>query len=60
MLFDMGHTIRLAENIMDILHLTNKGNHMNTVKKHYIHNETQNATQLNDKSTVKNKYLIQQ
>ena len=55
----MGHTIRLAENIMDILYLTNKGNHMNTVKKHYIHNETQNATQLNDKSTVKNKYLIQ-
>jgi hypothetical protein len=30
-LLDKKHSIRLSENIMDVVYITNKGNHMNTM-----------------------------
>jgi hypothetical protein len=39
------------ENIMDVLHVTGKGK-MNTMEKYYIHRETKQNNQINDKFTV--------
>jgi hypothetical protein len=41
------------ENIMDILHITNKGQMMDTTEKCYIHRETKLNDYINDKLTVK-------
>jgi hypothetical protein len=42
------------EDIMDILYVTNKGPHMNTVEKYYIYiyKETKEGRQINDKHIV--------
>jgi len=41
------------ENIMDIIHITNKGKMMNTLERFYIYKETKSNNQINDKLTVK-------
>ena len=38
---------------MDILHVTKKGEMMNTLERFYIYNETKLDNQINDKCTVK-------
>jgi len=56
-----GFTFHLAEHqhpfgpinvIVQILHFQHKGTHMNTLERYYIHKETANNNQLNDKHTV--------
>jgi len=39
-LLEKQHSIDKMENIMDILHLTNKGQMMDTIDKYYIHRKT--------------------
>ena len=41
------------ENVMDILHITNKGKMMNTLERFHIYNETKIDNQLNDKCRVR-------
>jgi hypothetical protein len=40
------------ENIMDIVHITNKGKMMDTIEKYYIYRETKLNNPLNDRLTV--------
>jgi len=40
------------DNIMDVIHITNKGRMMNTIEKYYIYRETKLNNQINDKLTV--------
>ena len=47
------HHIDSVDNIMDILHITNKGKVMDTIEKFYIYGETKLNNQINDKITVK-------
>ena len=41
------------ENIMDIVHITNKGKMINTLEIFHIYNETKIDNQINDKCTVR-------
>ena len=41
------------EEIMDIVHVTNKGKMMDTLERYYIYRETKSNNQINDKLTVK-------
>ena len=41
------------EDIMDIVHVTNKGKRMDTLESYYIYKETKSNNQINDKLTVK-------
>jgi hypothetical protein len=40
------------ENIVNVLHITNKGQMMNKIEKCYIYRETKMNNQINDKLTV--------
>ena len=40
------------EDIMDIVHITNKGTMMDTLERYYIYKETKSNNQINDKLTV--------
>ena len=51
-LLDSQHSIDEMENIMDVIHITNKGRMMNTIEKYYIYRETKLNNQINDKLTV--------
>ena len=52
-LIDNGHSIAPMEDIMEILHVTKKGNKMDTLEKFHICNVTRLDNQINDKGTVK-------
>jgi len=52
-LLENEHTIGPMENIMDILHTTNKGRVLETLEKFYIYRKTEPNNQINDKLTVK-------
>ena len=41
------------EDIMDIVHITNKGKMIDTLERYYIYRETKSNNQINDKLTVK-------
>jgi hypothetical protein len=41
------------EDIMDIIHITNKGKMMDTLERFHIHKETKFNNQINDKLRVK-------
>ena len=43
---------------MDILHLGNKGRHLDTMNKYYIYIETKRNNHINDKSTVNKNYTF--
>jgi hypothetical protein len=47
-----GHAFGPKENIMDMIHIENKGRMLDTLEKFYIYEETQLGTQINDKLTV--------
>jgi len=47
------HAFGPIEDIMDIVHITNKGKMMDTLEKYYIYKETKSNNQINDKLTVK-------
>lgn len=36
-MFDNGHTLRPIDDSMKVLCITNKGNHINSIKKYYTH-----------------------
>ena len=52
-LIENNHSIGHIDDIMEILHITNKGRSMNTIEKYRIYKETKNCNQINDKNTVK-------
>jgi len=52
------HPIGPMENIMDILHTTNKGRMLDTLEQFYIYRETKRNNQINDKLTVKPKVIF--
>ena len=41
------------EDIMDIVHVTNKGKMIDTLEGYYVNKETKSNNQINDKLTVK-------
>ena len=51
-LLDRQHSMDEMENIMDVIHITNKGRMMNTIEKYYIYRETKLNNQINDKLTM--------
>ena len=52
-LIDNRHSIAPMENIMEVLHITKKGNMMNTLERFHIYNVTKLDNQINDKGTLK-------
>ena len=52
-LLENHHSMGTIDDTLEILHTTHKGRSMNTMEQFYIHVETKNGTQINDKSTVK-------
>jgi hypothetical protein len=52
-LLDNGHSIGPIEYIMETIHVTNKGQMMDTLEKFHISRETKLNNQINDKVTVK-------
>ena len=50
-LLDTQHTLKPIEECMTVLHITRKGSMLNTLERFYIHQATQNDSQLNDKNT---------
>jgi hypothetical protein len=51
-LLNRQHSMDEMENIIDIIHITNKGRMMDTIEKYYIYRETKLNNQINDKFTV--------
>jgi hypothetical protein len=51
-LLEKQHSIDKMENIMNMLHITGKGQMMNTIEKYYVYRETKMNNQINDKLTV--------
>jgi hypothetical protein len=47
------------ENIMDIIHLTNKGRMTDTPEKFCMYRETKSNNQINDRLTVKAKAIFE-
>jgi hypothetical protein len=52
-LLDNGHSIDPINNVMETLHITDKGRMMDTLERFYIFRETKMNNQINDKLTVK-------
>jgi len=50
---DNKHSIAPMEDIMEILHVTKKGNMMNTLERFHIYNVTRLENQINDHRRVK-------
>jgi len=53
------HAIGPMEDIMDIIHINNKGKMMDTLGKFYIHKETKSNNLINNKLTVKANAIFQ-
>jgi hypothetical protein len=53
-----GHAFGPIDNIMDVLHIANKGRMLDNLKKFYIYRETQLGTQIN-KLTVQAKSIFE-
>jgi hypothetical protein len=47
------HSFGPIDNVMTILHKTEKGRMMDTMERYYIYKETKNNNQINDKNTLK-------
>jgi hypothetical protein len=52
-LLENKHSFGPMEDIMDIVHVTNKGKMMDTLERYYIYKEKKSNNQINDKLTVK-------
>jgi hypothetical protein len=52
------HSIGTMEDIMEILHVTKKGEIMNTLEKFHICNEIKLDNQINDKCTIKSNVIF--
>jgi len=42
-----------TDNVMEILHTTNRGRSMDTIEKYHIYKETKNCNQITDKDCSK-------
>ena len=51
-LLEKQHAIDKMENTMNVLHITDKGQMMNTIERYNIYRETKMANQISDKLTV--------
>jgi len=51
-LLENHHSIGNIDDIMEVLYKTKKGRTMDTIEKNYIHKETKNGNQINDKNTL--------
>jgi hypothetical protein len=51
-LLEKQHSIDKMENVMNVLHITDKGQIINTIEKYYIYRETKMNNQINNKLTV--------
>jgi hypothetical protein len=58
-LLDNGHSIGLINNVMETLHITDKGRMMDTLQRFYIFRETKLNNQINDKLTVKPNIILE-
>jgi hypothetical protein len=47
------------EDVMDTVHITNKGKIMDTLERYYIYKETNSNSQINDKLTVKSDAIFE-
>ena len=47
------------EEVMDIIHITNKGKMMDTLERYYIYGEEMSNNQINDKLTVKSNAIFE-
>jgi hypothetical protein len=54
-----GHAFGPINDIMDILHIANKGRMINTLEKFYNYRETQLGTQINDKLKVQSNPIFE-
>jgi hypothetical protein len=57
LLFENKHAFGTMEDIMDIVHVTNKSKMMDTLERYYICRETKSNNQINDKLTDPTQYL---
>jgi hypothetical protein len=51
-LYENGNRLCKNDEIMDILHLGNKGRHLNTMDKYYINLDNKTNNQINDRRKV--------
>ena len=51
-LLEKGHTFGPIDDIMDTLHIANKGRILDTLKRFYFYRETQRDNQINDKANL--------
>jgi hypothetical protein len=51
-IIEEGHSFGPIDNIMDIIHIANKGRMLDALEKFYIYRKTQLGTQINNKLTV--------
>lgn len=56
-LLENQHSTDSMENIMDTVHITNKGRMMDILERHYIFRETKLNNQINVKPTVKSNII---
>ena len=49
---DEGHALGPMIDIMDVVHIVEKGRMLDTLEKYYIYRETQSGSQINDKLMV--------
>ena len=57
-LLDNRHSIGTVEEIMDVLHVVEKGKQMDTVERFHIYKETKIENQINDRITVARNILF--
>ena len=54
-----GHAFGPMDDIMDVIHIANKGRMLDTLERFYIYRETQHGTQINDKLTVQSNPIFE-
>ena len=54
-----GHAFGPMDDIMDVVHIANKGRMLDTLERFYINRETQLGTQINDKLTLQSNPIFE-
>ena len=58
-LMQSGHAVGPMEDILDVVHITNKGKMMDTLERFYFFKETKNIKQINDNLTLKTNVIFE-
>jgi len=58
-LLEEGHSFGPIDELMDTIHLANKGRMLDTLERFYIYKETQRNSQINDKLTVRSNTIFE-